>query len=102
MLQTLHYSRANAHGGWCTGRYAVEALSYCGADMRPDDDEHAMGLLQDLTTAGYIEEEDNREDVTQPYGLDHLTYRVAARGIGFVNRTEPPDGLINDGRIIKR
>jgi hypothetical protein len=104
MLNTLHMNRASQAGGWITGRGIVESLGYCGPDFKfdtPGGDGHAMGLLQDLATAGYAMEEDNREDNTQPFGLDHLTYKITAKGIGFVNRTEAPDGLIDDGRIIK-
>jgi hypothetical protein len=101
MLNVLHAERANRHGGWVTGRGVVEAMDYCGPDVTPDDDNHARGLLADLATAGYAKLEDNREDRSQPYTLDYITFKITARGIGFVNRTQPPDALIDDGRIIK-
>jgi len=104
MLEVIHAERTNRSGGWCTGRGVVEAMDYCGPDYRPDEsggDEHAKGLLADLVAAGYAKLEDNREDRSQPYTLDYITFKITARGIGFVNRTEPPDALIDDGRIIK-
>lgn len=101
MLNVIHGSRTNRHAGWITGRGVVEAMAWCGPDHKPDDDTHAMGLLADLVLHHHIEIEDNREDKSQAYGLDHLTYRVTAKGTGYINRTEPAHAMIDDGRIIK-
>ncbi len=101
MLTVIHGSRSNSHGGWITGRGVVEAMGYCGQDYTPDDDSHARGLLTDLVLAEYIEVQDNREDESQPYGLNHLTYKLTGKGSGFINRTEPHDALVGDGRIAK-
>ncbi len=101
MLKAVYGSRTNRHGGWITGRGVLDALDWCGPDIRPDNDDHATGLLSDLVLGGYLEAEDNREFDSQPYTLDYVTYRATARGSGFINLTEPPTGLIDDGRILK-
>jgi len=100
MLVAIHAARANQHGGWITGRGVIESLAWCGPDYRMADDAEAMGLLQDLVSLGYADEQDNREDHAQPYGLDHLTYCVSAKGVGFINRAEPATAMIDDGRIV--
>jgi len=102
-ILTVIYARRTDRnaGGWATGRGVVEAMDYLGPDYQPDDDGHARGLLADLTGTGYVSVEDNREEKSQPDTLDYTTFKITAKGIGFVNRTEDPDALIDDGRIIK-
>ncbi len=101
LLKAMHGARANECGGWSTGRWLIATLEYCGRDYQVNDAD-ALGLLQDLVCTGYALEEDNREDISQPFGLEHLTYKITGKGIGFMNRTEAPDALIDDGRLIKR
>jgi len=101
MLFAIHGARANQHGGWLTGRAILATFKFLGQDFQIDD-RHAMDLLQDLVTAGYALEEDNRENKSQPFGLDHLTYKITDRGNRFMLREEPADPLIEDGRIVKQ
>ena len=101
LLQSLHLVRSNSHGGWITGRGLVESIAWCGPDFKLDDDGQAQGLLADLVGTGYAKLEDNREDRSQPYTLDYITFKITDKGIRFVNRAEPPDAMIDDGRIIK-
>ncbi|MEM1445158.1 MAG: hypothetical protein AAGF84_03825 [Planctomycetota bacterium] len=101
MLAMLHDQRGNHHGGWVTGRGIVDALVWCGTDYRLDEDQDAIDLLRDLVNKDFAEEEDNREDRDQPFGLDHLTWRITAKGSSFINRALPADAEIDDGRILK-
>lgn len=102
LLRAMHGSRTNQHGGWATGRYLLEVVAYLGGDFRVESDDEGLGLLQDLVAAGYARSEDNREDRAQVYGLDHLTFRIEAKGIAFVNRAAPPDAMVDDGRIVRQ
>lgn len=102
LLQTLQARRANQHGGWVTGRHLHDVV--CGwfpADEQPDDEQHTLALLRDLANKGFILEEDNREDRSQPFTLTYITFKITAAGSSFVSRSLPADADIDDGRIVK-
>lgn len=98
LLSILHRQRSNQHGGWVRGRLAVDALGWTDPI---EDDDHAIALFRDLVNKGYAEEEDNREDRSQPWGLDFLTFKVTGLGSSFMTRATAPDADIDDGRILK-
>lgn len=102
ILVVLDAQKINEHGGWVTGRFLSDIVGKPLTSASPRlDDEQMLGLLRDLIAAGYIDEEDNREDHSQPFGLDYLTYKATDKGLGFVRRTEPADPDIDDGRIVR-
>ncbi|MGE5608940.1 MAG: hypothetical protein ACM359_06785 [Bacillota bacterium] len=67
-----------------------------------EDEDHYLRLLMDLSDEGYIELQDTRTLRTQAYSVKYLNVRIRARGVRFVAKAEPPDPLIDDGRIVKK
>ncbi|MEM6394633.1 MAG: hypothetical protein AAF797_17850, partial [Planctomycetota bacterium] len=68
----------------------------------PDNHNHHLQLLRELVANAYLLEEDNREDESQPFGIDYLTYKITGKGVSYCNRALPPDPEVYDGRRIKR
>ncbi|MEM7626562.1 MAG: hypothetical protein AAF333_13280 [Planctomycetota bacterium] len=103
ILVALDAQKTNQHGGWVTGRFLADIVGQPLTQAQaPLSDDNVLGLCRDLVAAGYLVEEDNREDRSQPFGLDYLTFKATDKGLGFVRRSEPADADIDDGRIVRR
>lgn len=101
LLQLLHGNLANHHGGWVSLRFLHDALGGFGlTDQTPEDLGHTLTLARDLVARRFVLEEDNREDRDQVF-TDHVTFKLDADGVRFIDRDLPPDRGIDDGRRIK-
>lgn len=89
--------------GGLAGRRLLDVLdaSLPPADRFGDDDRRLLALLKDLLSAGYALLTDTRTHRSQGYGLDHLRVAVTAKGSRFRMGGEPPDALVDDGRIVR-
>jgi hypothetical protein len=86
------------------GRHVMDALNEAlpVAERFEDDDERRLvRLLKDLDNAGYADLVDTRTHTHQAYGLEWLLASVTAKGTRFVMGGEPPDALVDDGRIVR-
>lgn len=101
LLRLLDHARGQESG--VAGRDVMDKLDEAlpPADRFNEDDQHLLRLLKDLEAAGYAELVDLRTHRRQGYGLDYLRARVTAKGSRFCMGGEPPDALIDDGRIVR-
>ena len=100
LLQVLNAARVRPEFGWASGRFIYDIVD--GAipgGQRFEGDEHMLGLMRDLVSAGYVEERDDRTRTWQPYGVDYLSYRVTNLGTALVLEAIDPDPLVEDSRV---
>ena len=101
-LQILHAARVRPESGWMTGRFVYDCVD--GAlpgGQRFESDEHLLGLLRDLISAGYVEERDDRTREWQHPSLDWTSYRITNLGTALVLEAVDPDPLVEDSRLRK-
>lgn len=89
--------------GGMPGRRLLDVLDGAlpPADRFGDDEARLLSLLKDLKAGGYAELLDTRTHRSQRYGLDYLQVSITAKGSRFRMGGEPPDALIDDGRIVR-
>jgi hypothetical protein len=65
-----------------------------------EDDAHVVAIMKDLAAGDYIRLTDTRTHKTQKLGPSFLQAEITIRGTRFLAGGEPPDSLIDDGRIV--
>jgi hypothetical protein len=101
MLSTLHLARIGPGGG-LGGRVLRDLVDGAmPSTQQTTDDDHALGLVRDLVAKGLATETDQRTHKRQRFSLDHLFFRVTAKGSSLWNETIPPDPDVEDQRIAK-
>ncbi|MEM6394578.1 MAG: hypothetical protein AAF797_17565, partial [Planctomycetota bacterium] len=81
LLRHAHFALTNQHGGWVTGKGMLRAYGSALGGDQPDNHNHHLQLLRELVANAYLLEEDNREDESQPFGIDYLTYKITGKGV---------------------
>lgn len=100
MLSTLRLARAMSPKGGLSGRSLRDNVDgVMPTDQQTENDEHALGLLRDMTAKGYFEESPLPRRRGQSFGLDYLFYRITARGVSLWEESIPPDPDVDDDRI---
>src|SRR5688572_6533398 len=103
ILQLLDAAKVRPDSGWASGRFVFDLVD--GAlpgGQQFEDDHHALALLRDLISAGYVQERDDRTRKWQKAGLDWTSYRITSRGTALVNQAIEPDPLVEDDRPAPR
>jgi hypothetical protein len=99
ILQLLDAAKVRPESGWASGRFIYDLVD--GAlpgGQRFDGDDHALGLLRDLISAGYVEERDDRTRRWQTAGLDWTSYRITSEGTALITQAVDPNPLVEDDR----
>jgi hypothetical protein len=78
---------------------ALVSNATAGAAEQFEDDAHAITLLRELCSYGFLSERDTRTHRGQRQGLEMLSYRITGAGLALLNESHPAHPDIDDERI---
>lgn len=98
LLECARAGKPHSPTEFVSGRQMFDFGDMNGGDAF-ENEGHGLRLMRELVSHGYLEERVGTLRRGERFGLEHVHYRINAKGEDLLDQRIPADALVDDDRV---